>query len=367
MVYREVLSTVLKSFGKLPRIFLNGYSVYRSGEKAYSPPFRAQIENSTRCNLNCQMCPLLQMRRTKGMMRIDEFKKIYDKIKPIFLNLTGYGESFLNPDIFQMVTHAKKHGSYIKFDTNGTILDREKADQTLASGLDLLSFSIDAADRKTYQKIRGSDKFDQVISNLKYLVKKRNETGSPLKIHVAMVVQEDNLNQLVKLIKMLDQIGIDKMNPTPVIEYDILQNRKYKLDRYRTQMKKIIAEYYRIKNELRMEVDIFPLEEFVDQEIENNPQKRACFIPWYSTYIAWNGDVFPCCYYYNGQIKLGNVFKQDFKKIWNSSGYEHFRQKLLYHRDKLPICASCELNEQFILRKIKLLKKMPLLGLFTRR
>lgn len=366
MIYKEVISSALKSVNNLPRFFSCAWSVYRSDEKARSLPFRLQIENSTICNLSCQMCPLKEMKRAKGMMKFSVFQRIFDEIRPGYLNLTGYGESFLNPDILKMVTHAKKFKTYVKFDTNGTVLNRKRMIEILDSGLDLISFSIDAADRKTYLKIRQADQFEKVIDNLRLLVERRDSLKKTLKIHAAIVVQEDNLKDLIKFIKLMDQIGVDKVNPTPVIEYDISQNKKYKIDKYRKMIRELLSEYYKISKTLRIDCDVFPLERFLSDKNDTVPKNRNCFVPWYSSYIAWNGDVFPCCYYYDGQITFGNIFRQSFREIWNSNRYQDFRRKLLQTRDKLPICSSCELNEKFILEKIQHLK-VPLLGMFTKR
>ena len=367
MVYREVLKSILKSLLKLPRIIQNGFSAFKSEEESSVFPLRIQVENSTICNLKCQMCPLFEMKREKGMMKFDQFKAIYDKIKPLFLNLTGYGESFLNPDILKMVNYAKKNGSYVKFDNNGTIVDKHKTIETIESGLDLLSFSVDAVDEKTYEKIRGKNLFEKLIKNLIFFVDERNKRGSDLEIHAAIVVQEDNLSELTRLIKLLDQIGVDKINPTPVIEYDIPENRKFKLNKYIESLKKTLGEIDRLKPYIKAKLDLGPLREFAFKKNEIDAKKRSCFIPWYSTYIAFNGDVFPCCYYYDGQIKFGNIFEKDFSEIWNSLAYKKFRMSVLKNRNKLPICSSCELDEKFITDKVNLIKKIPFLKRMTKR
>lgn len=363
MVYKEVIKSFLKNYKYLPRITGSLFSLYKSGSSSYAFPLRAQIENSTICNLSCRMCPLPSMKRKRGFMTLAQFKKIYDILKPPFLNLTGYGESFLNKDIFKMVSYANKNGSYVKFDSNGTLLGKNEINKVFECGLNLLSFSLDGATKKTYEQIRIGSQFEKVISGIKALIREKRRRKSPLKIHLAMVVQTGNVHELNDLIKLGERLGVDKINPTPIVEYDIRGNKKFLLDKYKKELKKAIEEFLLKRGKINVEVDIAPLVDFLKEE----SKKKICFIPWYSTYISWEGDVFPCCYYYNGQIKFGNIFKESFDKIWNSQSYRLFRERLRERRNDLPICKACSIDEKFIYQKMNLLLKIPLIGGFSNR
>lgn len=364
MVYKEVLGSLLKNYKFIPRILGSSFSLFRSGEKSYSFPLRVQIENSTVCNLACQMCPLENLTRPKGFMGFSEFKKIYDILKPPFLNLTGYGESFLNKDIFKMVKYAKSHGTYVKFDSNGTLLTPGNIEKTLNSKVDLISFSLDGATKRIYEKIRVGSDFEKVIDGIKKLVEFRNTHKSSLKIHLAMVVQLDNVAQLLPLIKLGEKLGVDKVNPTPVVEYDLKKNKKFLLNKYKKELGKALGEYREKKNGLKVEVDISPLNDFMEGGKNMN---KVCFIPWYSAYISWQGDVYPCCYYYDGQITFGNIFEKPFKEIWNSYKYKKFRKTLRDKRNTLPICAGCSTDEKFFTEKLKMTRKIPMINKLSKR
>ncbi len=360
MVYRELINFFFTNLQSLPRLAGTSLSLLRSSEKAFFYPLRIQIENSTVCNLSCRMCPLNGFKRKKGFMDSGHFKKIYEALKPPFLNLTGYGESFLNKDIFKMVFYAKKNGSYVKFDTNGTLLTKENITKVLDSGLDLLSISLDGATKKTYEKIRTGGRFETVVQGIKDLVLEKNKQGKKLTIHLAMVVQAGNVDELLPLIELGEQLGVDKINPTPVVEYDLVQNKRYLLGRYKKNLQKVLEEYRKNQESYRVSVDIEPMRDF----LETGKGEKVCFIPWYSTYIAWNGDVYPCCYYYNGQVNFGNIFEKPFAEIWNSPAYRKFRKCLREERNSLPICRACSIDEQFVADKIKL---VPFWQIFSQR
>lgn len=365
MVYKEVLTALVKNYKFIPRILGASFSVFQSGKRAYTLPLRAQIENSTVCNLACQMCPLQGMTRPRGFMGFVQFKKIYDVLQTPFLNLTGYGESFLNKEIFKMVSYAKSKGAFVKFDSNGTLLTPQNIEKALDSGLDLLSFSVDGATKKTYEKIRQGSNFEVVTKGIRDLIEERKKRKSPLQVHLAMVVQNDNVAELLDLIKLGESLRVDKVNPTPIMEYDLPGNKKFLLDKYKKELKKVVDQYLAAKNQIKVQVDIEPLLDFLDSK--SNKRSKVCFIPWYSTYISWEGDVYPCCYYYNGQIKFGNIFQKSFQEIWNSAAYKKFRETLGDHRDALPICKACSIDEEFLANKIKIVNKVPGLKFFSKR
>lgn len=365
MVYKEVLTSLVKNYKFIPRITGASFSVFRSGKKAYALPLRAQIENSTVCNLACQMCPLKDMTRRRGFMSFVQFKKIFDILRTPFLNLTGYGESFLNKDIFKMVAYAKSKGAFVKFDSNGTLLTPQNIEKALDSGLDLLSFSVDGATKKTYEKIRLGSNFEAVTKGIRDLIEERKKRKSPLQVHLAVVVQNDNVAELLDLIKLGENLRVDKVNPTPVVEYDLPRNKQFLLDSYKNKLKVIINQYLKVKDSIKVQVDIEPLFDFL--EPENSQKSKVCFIPWYSTYISWEGDVYPCCYYYNGQINFGNIFKKSFAEIWNSLAYQKFRESLRDNRNGLMICKACSIDEKFLVEKIKIAYSVPLVKFFSKR
>jgi len=85
-------------------------------------PTNLQIEPSTKCNLRCAICPLTEgMGRSTGYMDFALFKKIIDEIGDyVFLILLwDWGEPFLNPSIYEMISYARQKGIRTVSSTNG--------------------------------------------------------------------------------------------------------------------------------------------------------------------------------------------------------------------------------------------------------
>ena len=70
------------------------------------------------------------------------------------------------------------------------------------------------------------------------------------------------------------------------------------------------------------------------------PKEKYCSYPWTMPYITLKGDIYACPFlcrneeatskeFYMGEsIEVGNIFKDDFKKIWNGEDMQLLRKKL---------------------------------------
>jgi radical SAM protein with 4Fe4S-binding SPASM domain len=67
----------------------------------------------------------------------------------------------------------------------------------------------------------------------------------------------------------------------------------------------------------------------IAQTVNSRPrlgETRDCLDPWYQPFILTNGDVWPCCWFYES---LGNVNDTPFHKLINSSAFQKLRHELL--------------------------------------
>jgi radical SAM protein with 4Fe4S-binding SPASM domain len=69
-----------------------------------------------------------------------------------------------------------------------------------------------------------------------------------------------------------------------------------------------------------------------------------CSRVWLMSNIFSNGDVVPCCYDYNAEMKVGNIRHQRFSKIWNSPEYRALREKIYHDKDSFAKCKACGCN-----------------------
>lgn len=361
-IYRENIKP-LQFIRPFWRVLLNGYHMFRGGEKA-SKPFGIKFEVSSLCNLRCVMCPRSKgLTRKQGLLSFENFKKVYDQIKPAYLNLTGMGEPLLNPDLFRIIRYAKKNKSIVKIDTNATLLNEKNASKLLDTEPNIVSISIDGTDKRTFEAIRKGAKFEEVIENMKKLVKLRNSRKSNTNVHVNFVLQRKNISEISRFITYIDSLGVDSINgdiALPLGANKNIDNRKVSKE----TLEKLEKELKNLRTKASLNIE--HVYEFIKcgGDIKNKTHKN-CFYPWYYPSITWDGNVVPCCYICDNEIVFGNVFEEDFDKIWNNKKIREFRRMIA--KERKGICKECFIDESYLADKLRALGKIPVINLISKR
>ena len=56
---------------------------------------------------------------------------------------------------------------------------------------------------------------------------------------------------------------------------------------------------------------------------------QHCLLPFQEIEITQNGDVYTCCPNWNNNYSIGNIYKNDFKDVWNSEKVIELRKRIL--------------------------------------
>ena len=81
--------------------------------------------------------------------------------------LHGVGEPMLVKNLPKMVRYLKDRGTYVLFNTNGTVLNERNGRALIDAGLDELRVSLDASNAKSYLAVRGKDYFNRILKNVR--------------------------------------------------------------------------------------------------------------------------------------------------------------------------------------------------------
>ena len=298
-------------------------------------PVRLWIEPTNHCNLKCEMCPNKDLKKEdKGFMEFELFKKIIDEASHFAfdVHLLHRGESLIHPDFFKMAEYACDKNLLVKFHTNGTLLDEEKAYKLIESGIDQFSFSFDGYEKETYESIRVNGDFDKTVGNIiRFLeIKKSLKSKKP--------------RTILELINFPD-LGI-KSDKSKRNEF---------LDRFKG-----------------LPLDRLEIKEFHNWagEVEggrNFKNYSPCTFLWHALIIFWDGSVLPCTQDFFGYYVLGNVRDSSIREIWNNDKMRQLRERAV-RKDigDLQTCSQCDriwrrkilgIPREYLLKFI--MKRMP--------
>ena len=197
---------------------------YERGRKSNEPdigvafPTMIRLEASSYCQLKCPSCPTAQGDIHKSIvgskfLKFDSFKKIVDTadwIKEI--ELSNWGEIFLNPEIVKIFNYAfKKNISLVAYNgVNFNTVKDEALEALVKYRVKALTCSIDGASQETYVKYRVRGNFDQVIANIRRLnkFKKAYKTDLP-KLTWQFVMFEHNKHELETAKAMAKELNME--------------------------------------------------------------------------------------------------------------------------------------------------------------
>jgi len=296
--------------------YIQMYSAFKR-RKIHLPyfPIQVTIEPTNVCNFSCKFCnqndPDHFSKRQAGRIDIQDYEIILDKIKKSCVNLrtlslTLDGEPTLHKDFSKMIKKANEKGFFVRFSSNGTMIDRAFLEKTRnLSYLISVDFSIE---KDGFEKYRGNNgSWSLVNKNLKMMV---------------------------------DYLSVNKNLCLEIFEnsayYDGIEKARANLKRMKERFGKIpgliydLRRYHKLLNEQ-------------PHDASNNGY-YGCYYPWTSLNVTWNGDVVTCCRDLDGKYNLGNILRSSIEEVWNGQKYLHLRDSILTQRlQSIPSCRSCDL------------------------
>src|SRR5947209_3819239 len=178
----------------------------------------AQFEPVGQCNLRCQMCPI-QFRRDgpphgpPAFMQFEVFTRLIDQMPQLReLHLQGLGEPMMHPRFGDMVAHATRRGVRVTTNSNLTLLNPDRAERCVSSGLDTIHVSLDGATAEVYERIRVRARLERVLRNLEMVRDARQRLGSETPhLRMVMVVMRQNLHELPDLVRLAHREGMESL------------------------------------------------------------------------------------------------------------------------------------------------------------
>ena len=329
------------------------------GAQAERRPVCIYLETTNRCNLLCTTCPrTYEELEPPADMSWELFTSIVDQVPDLARAvLHGVGEPMLVKNLPKMVRYLKDRGTYVLFNTNGTVLNERNGRALIDAGLDELRVSLDAANAKSYRAIRGKDYFNRILRNVRVFRNLQEREGKEQpRVSAWLTGLKETIDELPAFVKVAAEIGVKEVYLQRLVffEKDAVGHARPDQALYEQMTREETARLDEAAALARSLGITFGASGAASEpgmslkREDGDSPWSMCRRPWTVMYFTANGRALPCCIAPFSQrgyehYTLGDATQQSLREIWNGAAYMSFREALL--SDKPPAsCASCGLR-----------------------
>lgn len=309
----------------------------RAGETKLQPVMTSAIrlEASSACQLRCPSCPTTTGHAAPvvglSALKLADFVKLIDDNPWVGrVELSNYGEVFLNRDLLDIFRHAYERNVTLEI-ANGANLNHVKDD--VLEGLvryrvAKLACSIDGASQGTYARYRVRGNYERAIGNIRRINHFKRVHGLELPLltwqFIAFGHNEHEIPAAKELAAELGMSFYVKLNwdpdYSPVVDEDAIRKATGTGAATRAEFREKSGSDY---------------QGLICEQLWSNPQ------------INWDGKVLGCCRNFWGEFG-GNAFHDGLKPSLNHEKLSYAREMLEGRkpaRDDIA-CTTCEIYEQ---------------------
>jgi len=263
-----------------------------------------RIETTNFCNAKCIMCPRDEMTRPRVTMGYDHFTDLVTQAYEMGATLIspfGFGEPLMDKDIVDKIAFCSRMGLETFITTNASLLTLDMGRALLDAGLSHIRFSAHGT-FLNYERVHKGLSFIKFMRHVFNFIKVRRDL--PCKIDVTVM----------------------PMNGESI--EDILNFWEGKID----------------------DIEIWKPHNFGVKDYRSGERKlKTCGRPKVGPIqIQADGKVIPCCFLTNGEIILGDTYKNSIKDILRSEKYQELRWK---HETGDLTGLPCETCDQLMIQE----------------
>ena len=329
----------------------------------FSFPNTVILKLTEACNLRCRHCfyaeqpeyynKILEL-NTEEIIELINF--LVDEINILSITLTG-GEVFVRQDFIHILKHIKSKNLIVTIQTNGTLINEEKANQLgkiLNLKTDSIQISLDGIDKTSHETIRGKNTFDKTINAIKLLRKNQIK----VQINTTLTtVSAPNIQDIFELCEELD------VNTFSINKYEVCDEKqlylKLSTDKLLEYSYKLLnkVKYFKNINMIYKPLDIFDflrypegrvvLENYIeDNNLQASQNKCLSCHNHNKMTISSEGKIFFCSMDESEEAILGSLRKNSFYEIWENRFNTPYFQKRDMTTTKcknfkyIPICNT---------------------------
>ena len=329
----------MAKLGASSKRFIKTFLKNKIGRKGY--PYFGSLEVTRQCNSRCSFCPIGNEKKhiKKGEVGTEPMKKVLSQFSDLNIIAVSFlgGEPMLRKDVCELAEYGHNKDMIIQVSTNG--INLHKIMDRATSAFDVIVISLDVVDRELYHKIRGVDKYETVIDNIKTAQEMSEENKCNILLNT--VVCSKNLEQIPKVIKFSKEIGVRGIMVDFATFHDYWTETVPDDSRYKPQemdwrndregTKKLIKKIIKMKKDYSILTSKAYLETFLTENFDFKcyPNLFCC--------VRKEGEVaIPC--WDSGITRFYDIVNEhNLKDLW-------FSAEVKALRDKVADCKDCYMH-----------------------
>ena len=305
----------------------------------FLPPVEVSIDPVNDCQLNCFYCNGTDVRHRKVRMtgeHLDELLVFFKEWGVKGVCFAGGGEPTMHEDLGRAFSrlHLLKLPSAII--TNGLFLD-EKQMKAIGRYSKWIGVSVDCARASTYETMKGFNRFDEVIENIKHIVSLK-----PNEITYKFLINRQNQYEIYHAIHLAQKLGCHGIHIRPV-SYRNFQKKEedYDMAMVNDQIERGFADF-------GDKIKIFAVRHKFDDKMHVKFPFKHCMTTPIMPIFQADGFVSACIdRKADNSLRLcrhdSDNFRNDILNFWGSYKHHAILKKIKV-RD-CPKCTLCHTNE----------------------
>lgn len=213
---------------------------WMDGKETLDPPVEVNLDPIAECNLSCYFCItqryLVDKREEVGPMRIlptEYLLRLVDFLADWGVRglcISGGGEPTLHKGLPEVIFRATDKAMDVAVVTNAV----KWSDSSYALGLcRWVALSVDAANRATYEQVKGKDRLNDVVSHIEELTKLQRSYYSETDFCFKFLILPENQYEIYHACVLAKSLGVQDFHvrPADFERPDIKGHKKLTLDR----------------------------------------------------------------------------------------------------------------------------------------
>lgn len=249
---------------------------------------KAYLEITNVCNLSCEFCP--GTRRPQGFLTPEDFQLLAARLRPHteYLYLHLMGEPLLHPQLGQLLQRAEGLGFRVMVTTNGTLLAQRGGILCESPAVEKVSVSV--------HSFEGNRDRGELSHYLQQCIRFAGRAAGAGKRCALRLWNLDGA----------DTVGANRCNAAILTALERAFPKPWIEGRRGTTLAPNVFLEWGERFE------------WPDLGVQETGGRHFCYGLRDQVGVLWDGTVVPCCLDHEGDIPLGNLYRQTLEEILNS-------------------------------------------------